>query len=277
MITQLYKNKNLNIILSLIDNIISIKIVDNITCKIYENNIQLQCNKYDIFNIICNCFEEKNNQCVYFLIKEYFMIITLNIEYIHYFDIILKEKNIQTVIEEIKDLSNTMQTLIKQNSKNKKLDETIKLLKSIIEYLCGMDEYMSISHGVKDMSVLDLCLYVNNIDEKYNISTKIQYFYQLNKLIIGSLYTSSNINFSNKTLKTLIICTKHLSSLENLNNLPVLEEIEFRCCNLTDANNIIPYLHKNIKKIVFLFGYGKPIINKLFPYCKKNNIELVCL
>ena len=29
------------------------------------------------------------------------MIITLNIEYMHYFDIILKEKNIETVIEEI--------------------------------------------------------------------------------------------------------------------------------------------------------------------------------
>ena len=108
-----------------------------------------------------------------------------------------------------------------------------------------------------------------------NIYTKIRNFYQLNKLTIGPMYKYSNIVFSNKTLRILCIKTPHVNELSGMDGLPSLEELYIECDKLNNADNIIPYIHKNIRKICFLNNTCTLTKEKLIPYCYTNNIELL--
>jgi hypothetical protein len=67
--------------------------------------------------------------------------------------------------------------------------------------------------------------------------------------------------------------------VECLYNIP--SKILIKLLNVKELLSFEKFLFSNklsissIKKIVFLFGYGTSTKNKLIPYCKKNNIELI--
>ena len=165
------------------------------------------------------------------------------------------------------------------NKKFELQEQRIKKLEEMVECLVNMEYYMSINSSSNNfyrekLNSLEFSI-LSSSNENMNMCNKIEYFYQLNKLTIGGAYSYSDICFKNKTLKILIIQAGTLTNLNGLNNLPSLEELEIRTNGLNNADTIIPYLHKNIKKITYFGGYGTSTKEKLIPYCAKNNIELL--
>ncbi len=107
---------------------------------------------------------------------------------------------------------------------------------------------------------------------------KIQYFFQLEELIIDTLnicifYTV----FSNQTLKKISIINSPIFSFEFLQYFPNLEELYFNgiWMNNSDLNNLKRINHK-IKKIHLKnVGAFKLIMFDLRTYCKEKNIEFI--
>ena len=130
--------------------------------------------------------------------------------------------------------------------------------------------------------------YIQNLNE-YNMlnAKKIQHnkilningldcFYQLEELIIEINPSIHHISFESETLKKIIIKSPHFISFNGLHNLPLLEEIEIYESGNLDADNIIPYLDKNIKKISLkMRRFTSGSNEKLTNYCYANNIALV--
>jgi len=131
-----------------------------------------------------------------------------------------------------------------------------------------------------------------NSTEFIENSSKINYklfksFYCLKKIKLNDLYAMSNGNnntnivFENSTVEILIFAIhsfnaniSSITSLEGLQNLPSVHTLEFHnCIRLTESHNIIPFLHKNIKKISF-FNCGTTTKGFLSKYCLDNDIEL---
>ena len=338
MNTQSYKINNFNITLSPIDNVIYIKVVDDISFQTYENNIdfddiKLPFDKNDILNIICDCFSLKENCTVSFLIKHNCMKLTFdilfNLKYKYNFDIVLNEKKINTELKynkEIYDLQlkyeNTISTLENNNKNFERLisdrEYKMKELLRIINILeCENNNYEGLMLE-KENKITELLQTINILECKNNISTQekknnkfktfmsekenldieeyifsgdkydlpikinlIKNFYKLNKLIIA--YNYEYLVSSNETVKILIIRSPNIKTLEGLNTqFPSLEVIVIESSGIRDPIDIIPYLHKNIKKIELLGPNITFILStknkhiQFTQYCKINGIELIC-
>jgi hypothetical protein len=257
MITYQFKINNFNISLSKIDDNIYIKVVDNISYQIYENNIDindivLPFNKNDILDIIVDCFLVKENCKVFFLIKENNLKITFDIifnsKYKSNFYIILIEKKNEKKDEYqyIKELEDEFKSFKEEQKEKDKillsLIEQNNILKSTIETF--MKEQLDKNNKLE--SIINCCTnvkhyYIPSCYVYYQLnSTEIIYddprifkehfeinnFYQLNKLILKQGYYDKYINFSNKTLKILILDSPHITKLQGLDKLPSLEIIK---------------------------------------------------
>ena len=122
MSTYSYKINNFNITLSQFDDVIYIKIVDDISYETYENNInfskiQLPFDKNDIFNIIFDSFSLKEDCNVSFLIKENIMKLIFNVifskKYIYTFDILLNQTSVKSTEKNRNEMEFT-----KENTEN---------------------------------------------------------------------------------------------------------------------------------------------------------------
>lgn len=285
MTSNTYTIGDYSVTTSLSEMCVYIRVVNNVSFQCFEDNVditelKLPFNNRQIYDILSKCFDDTKDFKVTFLMKKGMLNLNFDILFNGSFDVhfsfILKEMVMKA------DSKMTMNFHKLEADYNKKIEmqeQRIKKLEEMVECLVNMEHFMctespSYYRGQK-LNLLELSLFTTTKENNdTNVNQKIQYFYQLNKLTINGYYTYSNINFSNKTLKILIIMTGSISSLEGLNGLPLLEEIEVRT-NALNVDNIIPHLHKNIKKITFFGGYGTLTKEKLIPYCAKNNIALL--
>lgn len=303
MTSNTYQIKDYAITTSLFEMSIYIRVVNNLSFQCFEDNvditqINLPFNNKKIYDILSKCFNNDNeNYSVKFLMKKSILNLDFRILFDGSFDI-----NFSFILNEIIMKADSKMTLnfhkieadnnkmilnfhkmeADNNKKNEFLENRIQKLEEMVECLVNVNiSYFNPSYGqleFKPLNSLELDVY-NNVNQQgiYDNYCKIECFYQLNKLTLGGSYQHRNINFKNKTLQILIIAngSNYLSSLENLDKLPSLEIIEVRCSSLSNADNIIPYLHKNIKKISFFNGQGNGTKDNLIPYCTKNKIDLI--
>jgi hypothetical protein len=244
--------------------------------------MNLPFNNKKIYDIISKCFNHDNeNYVVKFLMKKGVLNLDFKILFDGCFDI-----NFNLILSEIIMKADSKMTLNfhKMESENNKkiefLENRIKKLEQMVECLVNVNIYSyHPNYGTieyKPLNSLELNLYTDNVQKEiYDSYCKIECFYQLNKLTLNNHYSHGNINFKNNSLKILILNGCSISSLQNLDKLPSLEVIEIKTSTLTNAERIIPFLHKNIKKISFYSGYGTETKEKLIPYCTKNKIELI--
>jgi hypothetical protein len=268
-----------------LDKLIYIKIINSITYQCFEDNINIQdinlpfTNK-NIYSILCRCFNNDKNYNVTFIIDKNYLklnfVIIFDNEFHTKFDIKLKE----TIVKDYYKISLNYHKLEDEhNKKIRKLEDRIIKLEDKINCLVNTEQFMYITspnEGATNycnhlkLNILELTIG----DSSYSMAIlpKIEKFYQLHKLILNGSYNHSTIQFINKTLKILVIKTNYLTSLQNLDNLPSLEIIEVHTSTLI---NIIPFLHKNIKKILFYQDICKKTKEILIEHCTKNNIEII--
>jgi hypothetical protein len=287
-----------NISIRLLETIIYFKIINNITYQCFEDNInicdiKLNFNNKNIYSIISKCFNNKDkNYKVIFTIEKDIMNLSvdkelfsrehsskeniLNLNFIVIFDNEF-DINFNLIIKELSLNFHRMNE--ENNNKVRILEDRIVKLEDIINSLVNVEHIMYTTNP--NSGATNYCnslklnlseLIIGDSSYSMDMLNKIEYFYQLNKLTLGGSYNHSTIEFSNKTLQKLVIKTNYLTSLKNLDKLPSLEKIEIHSSEL---KNIIPYLHKNIKNIIFFNGAGISTKEKLIPYCKKNNIEIM--
>jgi hypothetical protein len=289
MTSNIYNINNFSITTSLNEMFIYFRVVNTLTYQCFEDNINiteinLPFNNQKKYLIISKCMNNNdNNYKVHLLINknvlnlDFYVIFDTDFEI--KFDIILKE----TIMKfDSKMTLNFYKIEDENNRKVRILENRIEYLEDIVERLVNMDYLMYISQPnpgstnyFNGLKLNSLEFEIGNNSYSNNCLDKIQYFYKLNKLTVYGSYNHSSINFSSKSLKILVIQTDYFSSLQNLDKLPSLEEIEIRTASVSSSDKIIPYLHKNIKKITFFGGLGTSTKEKLIPYCLKNNIELI--
>jgi hypothetical protein len=181
---------------------------------------------------------------------------------------------------------------IKNNQNIKKLEDKNKKLEEIIDKLNNKLEMLE-----NAFLNLNICCFLNNsahiqyvnlssikfiyseieINSSYlnKLNSTIKSMILLEEITLNEHYRDVDITISNINVKKLILKNNRISSLFGLNRLPLIETIEIHTCKaLTDSNNIIPYLHKNIKYIYF-YGCGSTTKELLLPYCLTNNIDLL--
>lgn len=278
---------------NLMETSIFMRIINGITFQCFESmidihDLDLSFKNKQVYDMITNCFDDTmENYNVHITMKSASLQLDYSIIFDKLFDVnftvILPEK---LMSNDSKLTMNFHKIEAGYKSEIKRLEDKITKMEEMIDCLMNMEQCMNECTRNNVYTTLNLCLNVKELTytDLYHPSDgsyfkyihKIKYFYQLEKLILNT--TSININFSNKTLKVLDIYKTHtipMSSLKGLENLPSLEVIDIRVDTLNNADNIIPYLHKNIKKITFYNGYGKETSSKLTPYCKANGIELL--
>jgi hypothetical protein len=282
MTSHTYTFNHFSVTTSVSECSVFIRVVNKLSFQCFEENIdiielQLPFNCIKIYDIISKCFcNDNKNYEVIFKIKKNMLNLDFNIlfddEFDVHFNVILKE----VVMKADNKMSLSFHKMEEENNKKfEVLYNRIEKLEEMVQCLSNVNIYSALG-PYQPLNSLELNInYDGNYANLYNSYCKIENFYQLNKLTIMGNNGSPNINFSNKTLKILIINSTTLLSLENLNNLPSLEVIEIRSSALSNADYIIPYLHKNIKKISFFGGNGTATKEKLIPYCLKNKIELI--
>ena len=268
--------------------IIYIKIINNNTYQCFEdyiniNDINLPFNNENKYSIISKCFNNNNNNYIILFYNKKNIInldfdILFNNEYRLKFNINLKEVILNN---NYKKTLNYRKIEEENSTKIRKLENKIEQLDEIINSLINMDYLMYTTNPNPGATNYHNCIKLNSYeinigDSSYSMTmlNKIEFFYQLNKITLFGSYNYSNIQFSNKSVKILCIKTEYITSLENLDKLPLLEVIEIYSSGLLNINNIIPFLHKNIKKISFLNNNIKLFKEKLTSYCTDNNIEI---
>jgi len=289
MTSNTYTISDYSVTTSLFETSVYIRVVNNVSFQCFEDNVDIsECklpfNNKQIYDILSSCFNNDDEDFkVTFLMKKSMLNLNFDILFNGSFDVhysfILKEMVMKA---DSKMTMNFHKLEADYNKKFEMQEQRIKNLEEIVECLVNFEHFMHFDsstaryHGQK-LNSLELNIYTNpnNYENRDNVNQKIQYYYQLNKLTINSYYQFGDIQFSNKTLKILIILCNNISTLQGLIGLPSLEEIEVRTSNLNNADNIIPHLHKNIKKITFFGGYGTSTKEKLIPYCAKNKIALL--
>jgi len=251
MTTQSYKINNFNITLSSIDDVIYIKIVDNISFETYENNvdfdyIKLPFDKNDILNIICDCFSLKENFNVSFLIKHNCLKLTFdilfNLKYKYNFDIILNEKNIKNEVKteyqynkEIKDLNDKFENMIlTQEEKIQELLNTIENLNNVIECISYVKHEIKITYEILSSSFYINSKEINIHDFNINDENALKCFYRLETLKLhGFHYNTNQLKCTNDKLKILYIHLRGSGCIDSFNflhNFPNLEELNIRAC-----------------------------------------------
>jgi len=289
MTSNTYTISDYSVTTSLSEHCVYIRVVNNISFQCFEDNVDIsECklpfNNKQIYDILSSCFNNNNkNYNVSFLMKKDILNLEFNILFDTKFDV-----NFSFILREMVMKADSKMTMnfhrleAEYNKKIESLENKVKKLEAIIESIGNIHPF--IDSGSYPLNSVELR--ITEDTSTMHLKNKINCFYQLNKLNLE--IHDSCINFKNKTLKILSIqnCPQKLqgstyvnvsslTSLNGLNNLPSLETIEIRTNSLTNPDNIIPHLHKNIKKISFFNGYGLSTKEKLIPYCNKNNIELL--
>ena len=284
-----------NITTCLSDCSLYIRLINNTTFQTYESNINITdietpFNNIETYDIMCKCFQNKKNYETNFNIKSNGLIIIFNILidniYKLSFNIIVKEKILngdsQVTLNIARLETKYKEDIKKLEDKNKELEDKIMKLKKIV------DKIASIPVDIRNIGNTTFFYTLNSIefiDNNNSNNTKyklLKNLYCLKKIKLTSIYThncgNQHIIFENSSVEILIfdIQTGHngITSLEGLQNLPSVHTLEFyNCTQLTETSKIIPFLHKNIKKIYF---YNCGIITKdsLSKYCLDNNIDL---
>jgi hypothetical protein len=201
---------------------------------------------------------------------------------------ILEDIKRLSIENEFEKLENAIEDL---EDKNMKLENIIDKIGSIP---------IDIKHPTLKQKQNQTYLYLNSIefidingsnDTNYKL---LKSFYCLKKIKLTNVYVmhsqsniannngnnNTNIIFENSTVEILIFdisiqyAQLSITSLEGLQNLPSVHTLEFHnCIRLTEMHNIIPFLHKNIKRISF-FNCGTTTKGFLSKYCLDNDIEL---
>ena len=289
MTSNTYQFNDYSITTSLFEMSVYVRVVNTLSFQCFEDNVDitqlnLPFNNKHMYDILSKCFNNDNkNYVVMFTMNKGVLYLNFKILFDGYFNV-----NFDFILPEIIMKSDSKMTLNlhrieeENNKKVEFLENRIHKLEEMVEGLVNVSIYMHTGtnniYTYHPLNSLELNIYKSDAEiEMYDKYCKIECFYQLNKLTLNDYYRCANINFSNKTLKILIIKSGSISSFENLDKLPSLEVIEIRgnATGITNANNIIPFLHKNIKKIYFFDGKGNPTKDKLIPHCLDNKIELI--
>jgi len=208
------------------------------------------------------------------------------------------------ILEDIKRLSienefEKMENAIEDlEDKNEEIEDKIIKLENIVDKIGSIP--IDIKHATLIQKQNQTYLSLNSTEfidlnqREMNTNYKLlKSFYCLKKIKLTNVYVmhsqsnianngnnNTNIIFENSTVEILIFdisiqnAQLSITSLEGLQNLPSIHTLEFHnCIRLTESHNIIPFLHKNIKRISF-FNCGTTTKGFLSKYCLDNDIEL---
>lgn len=281
-----------NVTTCLSDCSLYLRLVNNTTFQSYESNVNINdietpFNNIETYDIMCKCFQNKQNYQTNFNIKPSGLMITFNILidniYKLSFNIIVKEKILNGDAQVSLNISRLetkhKEDIKKLENKNKELENKIMKLENIV------DKIGSIPVDMKNNTFFYTYNSIEFIDNNANYPIKyelLKYFYCLKKIKLTNLYSDciarKNIIFQNSSVEILIFSImpgeRGITSLHGLHNLPSVHTLEFHnCTELTEASQIISYLHKNIKKISF-FSCGSTTKDLLSKYCLDNSIDL---
>lgn len=284
-----------NVTTCLSDCSLYLRLVNNTTFQSYESNVNINdietpFNNNETYDIMCKCFQNKQNYQTNFNIKPSGLMITFNILidniYKLSFNIIVKEKILNGDAQVSLNISRLetkhKEDIKKLEDKNKELEDKIIKLENIVDKISSIPvDIRNIGNNTFFYTLNVIEFNDNNSDNttKYEL---LKYFYCLKKIKLTYIYTHNfgikHIIFENSSVEILIFDIQAgrngITSLEGLQNLPSVHTLEFyNCAQLKETSNIIPHLHKNIKKIIF-FSCGSTTKDLLSKYCLDNSIDL---
>lgn len=279
-----------NITTTLTELSVYMRVMNNVSYQCYENILQLRdinlpFKKNHIYDIICNCFNKKENYDVIFTIKNNSLLLAFNILFEGIFEsnfnLILPEKKLS---EENNLTLNINKIEIEYKKEVENLKKEIEKMKT--EYEKKLEEFNLIFECLTCSKIHD-CNYDKKIehlslDASNGLANKlissIGDFIKLKTLHIqGNLFSS--FKFRHPLLKKIIFLNcDSFNSFQGIENFTNLEEIEIQTSfNAMDFNvQQQTYLSnvKNLKKII-LKSINRPDFKSLIvDFGKKYNIDI---
>lgn len=289
-----FQINSFNITTSLTDFSVYIRVLNNVSCQCYENNINIRelnlpFSKEQVYSILNKCFMKKPNYEVIFLIKNDVLNLTFNILleglYKLNFNVILKEK----ILSNDSELTlNINQIDIKYAEKVKDLEDKVKNLENLEDKIKDLENIINnlsesyITYPNNQMLKLNIKeIIMSNIPNNYYLNHGIKYLCKLEIFNINQDHNISSIkllNLPHNNLKTLqignVVSLKSLEGIEEM--YPNLETVEFHQ-NLYITFEFFHYLKKlnKLKSIKFVNCAQSQNKDSLIEYCKNNNINII--
>ena len=284
--TSTFELNNYSITVSLGERNIYIKFIDQVNFTNFEANLNakelgLNFELPEIYKLICDTFSKEKNYLVIVSIENGFMKLLFHILVSGFLTI-----KFQALLKE-KILSNDSQLTINFNKLEQKYSSLLTKMNKMEEKMMRQNE--EILSLVESVSNSDICLRIHNpiivfpinskeleisIDVHINCS-KINLFYNLEKLKLLTYCYATLDNFKNNNLKELtIINTNSLQLLQGIQNFPKLEKLTLN--SLAALTNVSVQLSSVKHKIKHIAITNCPQANavELQNYCRINTIKL---
>lgn len=290
-----FEIKQYSIISSLNERNIYIKLTDNVNFINYEGNVdakelRIQFELADIYNLIKNCFEQKDNFNVSFNVSSGNIKLLFNAKVGGFlkvnFEALFKEKLMSNDGQLTLNINKIEQ---KHNSLFKRFEEFEKIIlkqqkehERILEIMGNM--YINIgttndtgsSRNNSFYKINSKILDLNNGNNWLDYS-KIEAFYCLEKLTMTTHLHSDFTQLRNTSLIELICNSSgqgNLQSLKGIENFPKLTRLTVtQAPNLNNIVAVLSNIKHKINELNFQSCSGINVI-ELQNYCQKNNIKL---